>query len=92
LESISTIAVAHVVAAIAVFRDKKSKQNASKEEHQAEGPANEIAEPPSPDHSSGDSPCDGDDWDDDDWDAVVAASTAAAAAAAVSSTVMITML
>jgi hypothetical protein len=33
------IAVAHIVAAIAVvFRDRKSKQNASKEEHQTQGP------------------------------------------------------
>jgi hypothetical protein len=34
----SMIAVAHVVAAIVVFHDKNSKQNASKEEHQTQGP------------------------------------------------------
>jgi hypothetical protein len=34
----SMIAVAHIVAAIVVFRDKNSKQNASKAEHQTQGP------------------------------------------------------
>jgi hypothetical protein len=67
-------------------------------EEAATDPANELAEPPPSDHSSGYSSWGDDDLDDDDWDAVAAASTAAAASAAavataaMSSTVMITML